>query len=84
MLQLCVVLLNLSSATAFFEQKHIKTALYSNSAIRMSLDNPNIQYVDKYYKYIVSGFLHEIEKDNLIKSIIPDIEFGIILSLYYE
>eukprot|EP01083_Nonionella_stella_P215790 776312_1 len=50
----------------------------------MSLNSTNIQYVDAYYKYIVSGFIHHLEKTNSVHCIIPDIVFGITLLFYYD
>eukprot|EP01083_Nonionella_stella_P011148 31693_1 len=42
----------------------------------MSLASPNIQYVDKYYKSIVSGFIHQLETTASVQFIIPDIVFA--------
>eukprot|EP01084_Bolivina_argentea_P150603 262991_1 len=50
----------------------------------MSLDSPNIQYVDKYYQCIVKGYIYKLETSQYVQHLIPDIVFGIILLFYYE
>ena len=61
---------------------------YLLSSKEVTLDHPNIQYVDQYYKNIVFGFMHKLltklEKENDFNNIIPEIVYALILLFYYE